>query len=196
MDRTRRGPWRVFLARTAVVLALSQAAVAWAGARFDSPDGNSRVMAPAGAAGLAAFLCLRAVRWWGDGGLNAGRRRPAAGEIWHAQVPFRESADELPHYCVVMRARLRHVDVLQITSQNKDSRADHIRIPNDGWDFSSGKDHWVEIGLAPRRVPYAKFTKTRPQGPCPKHVWRRLRARRSPTVPGHPGRTRRWASPR
>ncbi|WP_371663381.1 hypothetical protein [Streptomyces sp. NBC_00280] len=187
MGRTRRGPWRVFLARTAVVLALSQAAVVWAEARFDSPDWNSRVLAPGGAAGFTAFLCYGAVRWWANGVLNGGRRRPAAGEIWHALVPFRESARELPHYCVVMRAGLRHVEVLQITSQNKDDRDDHIRISNVGWDFTSDKDHWVEIGLPPRRVPYQKFTKTRPQGPCPEPVWRQLRERRpAPVAPDSP----------
>jgi len=84
MGRIRRGPWWVFLARTAVVLALSRAAVVWAEARFDSPDWNSRALAQGGAAGLTAFLCHRAVRWWHNGDLNGGRRRPAAGEIWHA----------------------------------------------------------------------------------------------------------------
>lgn len=84
MGRIRCGPWWVFLARTAVVLALSRAAVVWAEARFDSPDWNSRALAQGGAAGLTAFLCHRAVRWWHNGGLNGGRRRPAAGEIWHA----------------------------------------------------------------------------------------------------------------
>ncbi|MGW1786212.1 hypothetical protein ACWCQQ_45170 [Streptomyces sp. NPDC002143] len=187
MSRTRRGPWRDFLVRTVVVLVLSEVAVLWAGARFDSPDWNSRVLAPGAAAGLTAFLCRRAMRWWENGGLNAGRRRPAAGEIWHAVVPFRESEGELPHYCLVMRAGFRHVEVLQITSQDKDSRDDHIRIANDGWDFNSGKDHWVETGLPPRRVPYEKFTKDRPQGPCPKQAWRQLRASRlTPVASGSP----------
>ncbi|MDQ0761803.1 hypothetical protein [Streptomyces canus] len=181
--RTRPCPPWVFLARTAAVVALSQAAVAWAGARFDSPDWSSRSLAQSGAAGLAALLCHRAARWWEDGGLNGGRRRPAAGEIWHALVPFRASDGELPHYCVVMRPRLRHVEVLQITSQNKDDRADHIRIPNDGWDFTSGKAHWVEIGLLPRRVPYEKFTGARPKGRCPKPTWKQLRDRRPAPMP-------------
>ncbi|MFI1356531.1 hypothetical protein ACH4TV_23575 [Streptomyces sp. NPDC020898] len=182
MGRIRRAPGWVFPARTAVVLALSQAAVVGAEARFDSPDWHSRALALGGAAGLTAFLCPLALRWWHNGGLNGGRRRPDAGEIWHAVVPFRESDGELPHYCVVMRARFRHVEVLQITSQNKDSRDDHIGMPNDGWDFSSGKDHWVEIGLPPRLVPYGKFTETRPKGPCPKYVWRQLRANRPKSV--------------
>ncbi|WP_416984689.1 hypothetical protein [Streptomyces sp. T028] len=176
--RTRPCPPWVFLARTAVVVALAQTAARWAATRFDSPDWSSRSLALSGAAGLAALLCHQTARWWDNGGLNHGRRRPAAGEIWHALVPFRESDGELPHYCVVMRPRLRHVEVLQITSQNKDDRADHIRIPNDGWDFTSGRDHWDETGLPPRHVPYEKFTKARPQGRCPKPTWKQLRAGR------------------
>ncbi|UUU22018.1 hypothetical protein [Streptomyces sp. DSM 40750] len=178
-SRTR--PWWAYLCHAAVVLGASGAAVLWTETRFDSPEWGSRAMAQSGAAGIAAFLCHRALRWWDGGGFNGGRRRPAPGEIWHALVPFRESAGERPHYCVVMRSRLRHVEVLQITSQDKDHRADHLRIPNDGWDFSSGKAHWVEIGLPPRQVPYGKFTNAMPKGRCPKPVWRQLRARRPAT---------------
>ncbi|MFE7836412.1 hypothetical protein ACFU53_10240 [Streptomyces sp. NPDC057474] len=178
---SRPSPWWAYLCHAAVVLGASRAAVLWAETRFDSAVWSSRTLAQSGAAGLAAFLCHRAVRWWDDGGLNGGRRRPAPGEIWHALVPFREATGERPHYCVVMRPRLRHVEVLQITSQDKDHRADHLRIPNDGWDLSSGKAHWVEIGLPPRLVPYEKFTNARPKGRCPKPTWRQLRARRPAT---------------
>ncbi|MDX3641381.1 hypothetical protein [Streptomyces sp. MB09-02B] len=175
---SRPSPWWTYLCHAAVVLGAGRAAVLWAQARSDSPEWSSRALAQSGAAGLAAYLCHAAVRWWDGGGFNGGRRRPASGEIWHALVPFRESAGEKPHYCVVVRPRLRHVEVLQITSQDKDHRADFIRIPNDGWDFSSGKAHWVEAGLPPRLVPYGKFTNAMPKGRCPKPTWRQLRARR------------------
>ncbi|WP_327345843.1 hypothetical protein [Streptomyces europaeiscabiei] len=173
---SRPSPWWSYLCHAAVVLGASRAAVLWADTRFDSA-----MVALSGASGLAAFFCHRAVRWWDGGGFNGGRRRPVPGEIWHAVVPFRESAGELPHYCVVMRPGLRHVEVLQITSQDKDHRADHVRIPNDAWDLSSGKAHWVEIGLSPRLVPYGKFTEVLPKGPCPKPTWRQLQARRPAT---------------
>ncbi|MFF9772386.1 hypothetical protein ACF1HJ_01680 [Streptomyces sp. NPDC013978] len=180
---SRPSPWWTYVAHAAVVLAAAQAAVVWTEARLGLSAWDSPGLPQTGAAAAAAYLCHRAVRWWDDGGLNGGRRRPAPGEIWHASVPFRESAGEKPHYCVVMRPRLRHVEVLQITSQDKDHRADFVRIPNDGWDSSSGRAHWVEIGLPPRLVPYGNFTKARPKGRCPKPTWRQLRARRPAAGP-------------
>ncbi len=180
---SRPSPWWAYVVHAAVVLAATQGAVIWTEARLGLSESDSPGLAQTGAAALAAYLCHRGVRWWDDGGLNGGRRRPAPGEIWHASVPFRESAGEKPHYCVVMRPRLRHVEVLQITSQDKDHRADFVRIPNDGWDSSSGKAHWVEIGLPPRLVPYENFTRTRPKGRCPKPTWRQLRAGRPATGP-------------
>lgn len=173
---SRPSPWWSYLCHAAVVLVASRAAVLWADTRFESA-----MLAHSGAAGLAAFLCHRAVRWWDDGGFNGGRHRPAPCEIWHAYVPYRDTEGGKERYCVVMRPRLRHVEVLQITSQDKDRRDDHIRIPNVGWDFSSGKDHWVEIGLPPRLVRYDWFTDVRPKGRCPKPTWRQLRARRPAT---------------
>ncbi|MGW0711827.1 hypothetical protein ACWD4G_38730 [Streptomyces sp. NPDC002643] len=98
--------------------------------------------------------------------------------MWHARVPYRETQGGKERYCVVLSTRLRHAEVLKITSQNKDSRSDHIRIPNDGWDLTSGKPHWVEIGLPPLIVPYADFTDLRPKGRCPRPTWRQLRSRR------------------
>ncbi|MEU6273251.1 hypothetical protein ABZ871_12715 [Streptomyces populi] len=184
--RRPRARW-VLLARAAVVLLLAQSAAHWAAARFDAPTWSARAMAQCGAAGITAYLFLLAVRRWDGGGLDSGSRRPGPGEIWHAVVPFRDTEGSKERYCVVMRNRLHHAEVLKITSQNKDDRDDHIRIPNDGWDFTSGKDHWVEIGLPPLRVPYQDFTDGRPKGRCPRPVWRRLRDRRpAPTASGTP----------
>ncbi|MFD1852479.1 hypothetical protein ACFSKR_01180 [Kitasatospora cinereorecta] len=123
------------------------------------------------AAGLTAVLFRRGVRTW-------ERKRPLPGEIWLARVPFRDRDEAAPHYCVVVGRRFGHADVLQITSQNKDTRDDFVRIPNVGWDTVSGKDHWLEIGLTPRRVPYVDFLKSRPQGACPRTTWRQIRDRR------------------
>ncbi|WP_328673517.1 hypothetical protein [Streptomyces sp. NBC_00328] len=163
-------------ARAAGVLVLGQLAVHWAAARFDAPEWSARAMAQCGAAGLTAYLCRVAVRWWDNGGLTSGGRRPGPGEIWHAAVPFRDTEGSKERYCVVMRSRPHYAEVLKITSQNKDHRHDHIRMPSDGWDLTSGKGHWVEIGLQPLRVPYQDFTDGRPKGRCPRSVWRRLQA--------------------
>ncbi|QFQ97087.1 type II toxin-antitoxin system PemK/MazF family toxin [Streptomyces phaeolivaceus] len=180
---SRRGPWWAYAGHAAVLLVASQAAVVWAEARFDLSQGDTPGLIQSGAAALTAYLSHRAVRWWDDGGFHHGRRRPAPGEIWHAYVPYRDTEGGKERYCVVMRPRLRHVEVLQITSQDKDRRADHIRIPNAGWDHSSGKDHWVEIGLPPRVVRYDWFTEAGPKGDCPKQTWRQLRARQPATGP-------------
>ncbi|MFF3883702.1 hypothetical protein [Streptomyces sp. NPDC001914] len=174
--------WAV-LARAAAVLVLGQIAAHWAAARFDAPEWTARAMAQCGAAGLAAYLCLVLVRRWDNRGLAPGGRRPGPGEIWHAVVPFRDNEGSKERYCVVMRSRPHYAEVLKITSQNKDHRDDHIRMPNDGWDLTSGKAHWVEIGLHPLRVPYQDFTDGRPKGRCPRPVWRRLRAENVETAP-------------
>jgi hypothetical protein len=176
--RTRPFLWWVFLARTTSLLVFAWMAVAWAESRVESAEWSNRAFAECLAAGAVAFVHHRAVLWWDKGGLAQGRRRPAPGEVWYAWVPFRDTDETREHYCVIMGTRLRYVEVLQITSKNKDHRPDHIRIPNHGWDESSGKDHWIEIGLAPRRVPYENFTGNRPKGRCPKATWRELQARR------------------
>ncbi|MGW0965059.1 hypothetical protein [Streptomyces sp. NPDC002516] len=168
-------PWAV-VARAAALLVLGQIAAHWAATRFDAPEWSARATVQCGAAGLTAYLCLVVLRRWDDRGLPSGSRRPGPGEVWHAVVPFRDNEGSKERYCVVMRSRPHHVEVLKITSRNKDHRDDHIRMPNHGWDLTSGKEHWVEIGLQPLRVPYQNFTDGRPKGRCPRPVWRRLRS--------------------
>lgn len=168
-------------------------------------DGSARAVAQSGAATVVAVVCYCVVRRIGRGArpvhrpriihrpriehgprIDHGapkreRRRPAPGEIWHAEVPFRDNDGSKTRYCVIVGNRAGHAEVLKITSKDKDHRSDHIRMPNDGWDFSSGLDHWVEIGLPPLKVPYADFTEVRPKGHCPAAVWRRLQeAQRAP----------------
>ena len=175
--RGRPCPWWMFLLRTGLLLALASAATAWAGGQYGPLDGSTtRLLAQSGAAAVVAFLSYRVVLRNSPASAVPGRRRPAPGEIWHAVVPFRDSEGSKQRYCVVVGTRADHVEVLKITSKNKDHRADHIRMPNDGWDLTSGLDHWVEIGLPPLRVPYADFTNPRPKGRCPKPVWRQLQA--------------------
>ncbi|PBC66180.1 hypothetical protein BX265_8505 [Streptomyces sp. TLI_235] len=144
------------------------------------------------ASGVAAAVCFYVIRWWGR---RTGRitapvrpvripytprpctrtevRRPAAGEVWLAEVPLHEDRSQtLRHYCVVVQNHPGHASVLQITSQSKEHRQDFIRMPNDGWDFYSGKDHWLE--LRRREVPYELFLKSAPQGPCPPGTWQEI----------------------
>ncbi|WP_406090584.1 hypothetical protein [Kitasatospora purpeofusca] len=104
--------------------------------------------------------------------------RPSAGEVWVAMVPFRDRAEAARHYCVVVGARSGYAEVLQITSKDKGHRDDYIRMENEGWD-RTGKASWVEIGMAPRRVPYESFLADHPQGPCPPQIWREIQRRQA-----------------
>ncbi|MFJ3926013.1 hypothetical protein [Streptomyces sp. NPDC090022] len=179
-SRRRAFVWWLVLTRAAGLLALVAAALWWThGQVGDHPLWNVRATAESVAAGLVAFAFVAAVRRWdaSRGGPSAAptRRRPAPGEIWLAMVPLREDpARQLRHYCVVLAAHDDHAEVAQITTKDKDGRSDHIRMPNDGWDKVSGRDHWVEYGRPPRRVDYHLFLAARPQGRCPAPVWRRL----------------------
>ncbi|WP_416984430.1 hypothetical protein [Streptomyces sp. T028] len=176
-SRTRPHLWWIYVARTTSLVVLAWMGAAWAEATADAPEGNYSTLVPL-TAGCVAFAHHRALLWWDRGGLNGGRRRPAAGEVWLAMVPYRESETVDKHYCVIMRSGLRYAEVMQITSQDKSHRSDHIRIPNQGWNEGSVKEPYVEIGLPPRRVPYGDFINDRPKGRCPKSTWRQLRARR------------------
>ncbi|MER5932029.1 hypothetical protein [Streptomyces sp. NPDC002054] len=196
--------WWLVAARALGLYALVQVAARWADNRVEvGPEQwTLRAMAISGAAGLAALLFLRGVRAWdqkrGAGSISPGMARrignrfghpPLAGQIWVAMVPLREDpAQELRHYCVILKPRLLHAEVLQITSKNKDSRRDFIRLPNDGWHTKNDTAHWVEIGQQPRKVKYGRFLANRPQGRCPDPAWQQLRAGRPADRPNRPNR--------
>ncbi|MFJ8435078.1 hypothetical protein ACIQ9P_27640 [Kitasatospora sp. NPDC094019] len=115
--------------------------------------------------------------------------RPSAGEVWVAMVPFRDRPEAARHYCVVVGARAGYAEVLQITSKDKGHRDDYIRMENEGWD-RTGKASWVEIGMAPRRVPYESFLADHPQGPCPPRIWREIQRRQAALGADRPARPR------
>ncbi|MFF5182586.1 hypothetical protein ACFY30_02175 [Streptomyces sp. NPDC000345] len=174
--RRRPGRSAELLAYAVLLVGLCVAVALWLRQRMDTGNWSLEAAVESLAAGATALVFRRLLR-------RSERGRPLPGEIWLALVPFRERDEEARHYCVVVGRGLRHAKVLQITSQNKDDRRDHVRIPRDGWAVNSGKDaHWMEIGLPPRRVPYRDFLKDRPQGPCPKATWRQIRAHRHTPV--------------
>lgn len=135
---------------------------------------------------LTARLWYRIVRRYGGryGKLRAHPAEwpPAAGEVWLAMVPYRESGRTARHYCVVLAAHQDYAEVLQITSKNKDGRDDHIRMGNKGWNRTR-KPCWIEVGLSPRQVPYSDFLTDRPQGPCPAPTWRQIQQRQESLTP-------------
>jgi hypothetical protein len=138
------------------------------------------------AAAVAVAITFYGIRWWcrrnepplrvvihgPPPGTAREVRRPWPGEIWLAKIPKREDEDDwLRHYCVIVANHASYAEVMQITTQDKTSRWwDHIPFPNDGWDHT-GRKHWLEVALPPRRVPYSDFLTTIPQGDCPKEPW-------------------------
>ncbi|MFG3495841.1 hypothetical protein [Streptomyces sp. NPDC047928] len=119
--------WWLVGARALVLAAAATLAVLWVEPRVASAPWNARSLSAALTAGAVGLVFSLAVRWWD----RNRRHRPVAGQIWLALVPFRESGGALPHYCVVMRTRRGHAEVLQITTKNKDGRDDHIRTRSD-----------------------------------------------------------------
>ncbi|MFF4485422.1 hypothetical protein ACFY0F_02840 [Streptomyces sp. NPDC001544] len=143
------------------------------------------------AAAFAVAMTFHAIRWWcrrddppprvvihgprpgtdRPGSTEREVRRPRPGEIWLAHIPKREDeSDTLRHYCVIVRNRASYAEVMQITSQDKTGWRDFIPFPNDGWDHTE-REHWLEVALPPRRVPYGSFLKPTPQGDCPEGAW-------------------------
>ncbi|MFF4013978.1 hypothetical protein [Streptomyces sp. NPDC001843] len=197
----RRRPKPLVLLPHTALLSGAAALAAWGAMRVDRSITASLRAHPTGtptelpwsftatletvAAAFAVAITFHAIRWWcrrndppprvviqgrrpDTGGES---RRPRPGEIWLADVPKRENDSEtLQHYCVIVRNRAAHAEVMQITSKDKTGRRDYIPFPNDGWDYTE-REHWLEVTLPPRRVPYGNFLKPTPQGDCPEAAW-------------------------
>lgn len=132
------------------------------------------------AASLLAILVAVPVIRFLDG-LGLGLRRagagPLEGEIWWGTVAFRNGITDpegntgKDRPFVVLRVFADTAEVLQITTQDKSHRDDHIP-------FSPGRnaqgrpvDRWLE--LVPRQVPRRDFRR-RDDHRCPPKIWRRL----------------------
>ncbi|HEY3507413.1 MAG TPA: type II toxin-antitoxin system PemK/MazF family toxin [Actinocatenispora sp.] len=74
------------------------------------------------------------------------RQRPAPGQIWWAEVPFTDGSGSKRRPCLVVRTGPGRVEVLKITSQDRSTRRDHIRIPTRGWDKRADHDSWLDLG--------------------------------------------------
>ncbi|MCS7478276.1 type II toxin-antitoxin system PemK/MazF family toxin [Umezawaea endophytica] len=84
--------------------------------------------------------------------------RPQPGDIWWADVPFRDGDGAKVRPCVVLRTHRRKVDVLRITSQDKSDRHDHLRIPTRSWDPKATHDSFVDLS-EPFRLADRAFTR-------------------------------------
>ncbi|WP_235523340.1 type II toxin-antitoxin system PemK/MazF family toxin [Cellulomonas sp. Root485] len=63
-----------------------------------------------------------------------GRRRPRAGgpqagDVWFAEVPFEDGSGSKDRPVLVLSASGRSCEVARFTSQDKNGRRDHVRVP-------------------------------------------------------------------
>jgi hypothetical protein len=54
---------------------------------------------------------------------------PAVGEVWFAEVPFEDGTGSKDRPVLVLSASGRSCEVARFTSQDKDDRRDHVRVP-------------------------------------------------------------------
>jgi hypothetical protein len=54
---------------------------------------------------------------------------PRAGEVWFAEVPFEDGSGSKDRPVLVLSAGGRSCEVAPFTSQDKDGRRDHVRVP-------------------------------------------------------------------
>jgi len=97
---------------------------------------------PALLVAAVAFLLL-------VGAIKRRSGRPRAGEIWFAQVPFRDGTGSKDRPVLVLSVTGRACTVAQFTSQDRDARRDYLRVP-DGFPGLS-RSSWVS--LRPVRLP-------------------------------------------
>lgn len=86
-------------------------------------------------AALGVLLLVGAIR------RRAGR--PRIGEIWFAQVPFRDGTGSKDRPVLVLSVGGRTCTVAQFTSQDRDARRDFLRVP-DGFPGLS-RSSWVSL---------------------------------------------------
>ncbi|MBG0827657.1 hypothetical protein HS041_07765 [Planomonospora sp. ID67723] len=99
---------------------------------------------------------------------------PRPGQVWHAEVPFREDGSESKDRPVlVLRAFSDHAEVLKITSQDKTGHHGHLHLPLAKWHKVLEKESWLELRVTP--LAYGNFYNLR--GLCRYGVWREVRRR-------------------
>jgi hypothetical protein len=109
-----------------------------------------------------------------------GGHRPGAGEIWWADVPFRDTDEQKTRPCLVLRAQGGRIQVLKITSQDKSHRDDHVQIPTRAWDRSAAYDSFLDLSSP---IPVAPRAFRNLAGTVDAVTWARVRARHAVDEP-------------
>jgi len=83
------------------------------------------------------------------GALRRHGRRPRPGEIWFAEVPFRDGTGRKDRPVLVLSVEGRRCTVAQFTSRDRGSRHDYLRVP----DGIPGLNRASWVSLLPVRLP-------------------------------------------
>ncbi|MFG3102914.1 type II toxin-antitoxin system PemK/MazF family toxin [Streptomyces sp. NPDC048182] len=119
------------------------------------------------AAVVLLALVAAVVDGWGRGSRPGGRRRPPgrpaptgrrprAGEIWWAKVPYEDTDGAKDRPCLVLSARGRRALVAKITSTHRADRAGVIPLPPGTVGDARGRASYLETDEL-RRVPLTDF---------------------------------------
>ncbi|WP_196279137.1 hypothetical protein [Catellatospora vulcania] len=105
---------------------------------------------------------------------------PQPQEIWWGEIEFREGDGSKDRPFVVLRALPQHVEVLQITSQDKSHRDDHIPFRTGSSDPYAVDDGYLELRV--RQVNRLDLRR-RDSARCPDQIWHRVRSMQADNAP-------------
>lgn len=99
-------------------------------------------------AGLALVLVVSLVR----AAAARRRRRPRAGEVWFAEVPFADGTGSKDRPVLVLSVKGRTCTVVRFTSKDRSARRDHRPVPVGVGGLR--RDSWVDLRplTLPRRA--------------------------------------------
>jgi hypothetical protein len=98
---------------------------------------------------------------------------PQPQEIWWGEVEFRQGDGSKDRPFVILRVLPTHLEILQITSQDKSDRNDHIPFWTDSTDPYAVADGWLELRI---RQLSRYDLRRRDAAVCPDEIWSRVRS--------------------
>ncbi|MEV4642250.1 hypothetical protein AB0J80_33355 [Actinoplanes sp. NPDC049548] len=96
---------------------------------------------------------------------------PQPGEIWWGEVEFREGDGAKDRPFVILRALPEHLEILQITSQDKSHRDDHMRFWTDSDDPYAVTGGYLELRV---RQLHRYDLRRQDSAVCPDAIWNRV----------------------
>ena len=146
------------------------------------PEATTLPAAATAGAVLAALLFYAALKWLDRKVPNrprvarvvtAPRLDPQPREIWWGEVEFRDGDGAKDRPVVILRALPSHLEIVQITSQDKSHRRDHIPFWTDSGDPDAVDGGYVEL----RVRELSRFDlRCRDPATCPDEIWFRVRS--------------------